>query len=219
MNWKINKAQTGVLIKKIIICTISVILLGVGVGIDVASLLGTDPIGVFFNGVSNTFHINMGFAANFINLALVIVIFFIDKKYISYGTLIHALIYGICINFGINIYTFLNIPNNFGAQLIMSSIGTIIGFVGLAGFIKIDIGIDVWSALTIILSEKIKKTFWFTKVAVDLTMLLIGYLLKGQVGIMTVIASVIGGPVIQMFANTFDKLFHKMLKSNANVKK
>ncbi|GHV24384.1 hypothetical protein FACS189465_1520 [Clostridia bacterium] len=215
MNLNYKSFFNALMVKKIIICAVSLFFLGVGVGLDIPAKLGTDPISVFLHGVSVFLKSDIGFTTSIINLLLIVVIFFADKKYINFGTLIYTLFFGLCINCGRYIYNCLNIPENLTSRLIISSIGTLIGLIGLAGFITIDIGIDSWSAITMILSKKINKSFGFTKIITDLATLFIGWLLLGgTVGIMTLITTIIGGPIIQVFSNYFKKLFDLMSKQD-----
>ena len=48
-----SKRNSAVLwVRKIIICTASLILLGIGCGINIVTSLGADPITVFYDGLS-----------------------------------------------------------------------------------------------------------------------------------------------------------------------
>ena len=104
----------------------------------------------------------------------------------------------------------------FFIELIVSIIGCILCFIGIGGFMSIDIGLDPWTAVAIIASEKTKKPFKFIKIIFDTATLLLGWAMGGKIGIITVLCAVIGGPLIQKSAEILDNLFSKMLKSSSD---
>ncbi len=199
--------------EKIIICALSLALLGLGCGINVIASQGADPITIFYEGLSKITGISVGMVANILNTTLVLSVFFINRKYVHIGTLIYLFVLGTFIDFGIWAYNYLNIPSTFVCQLAASLVGCLLCFIGLGGFMSIDIGIDPWDALAVILSKKLNKSFRLVKVILDLLTLLFGWLMGGKVGIITIFCAVAGGPIIQKSAEILDKVFTKMLKS------
>ncbi len=77
-----------------------------------------------------------------------------------------------------------------------------------------DVGIDPWTALAVIISKKMNKSFRLVKVSLDIMTLILGWIMGGTVGIITLFCAVIGGPVIQKSAELLDKILAKMLKFN-----
>lgn len=71
-----SKREAAVLwVKKIIICTASLILLGIGCGINIVTSLGADPITVFYDGLSKATGLSVGITASILNTILVVVVF------------------------------------------------------------------------------------------------------------------------------------------------
>lgn len=209
------KRESAILwIKKIGICTASLILLGMGCGINIVTSLGADPITVFYDGLSKMTGWSVGITASTINAVLIVTVFCIKRKYINIGTVIYLFVLGTFIDFGIWIYNFLNIPQEFFPRLVASLIGCLICFVGLGGYMSADIGIDPWTALAVIVSEKMNKSFRLVKVSLDIVTLIFGWIMGGTVGIITLFCTVAGGPIIQKSAELLDKILSKMLKSN-----
>lgn len=77
-----------------------------------------------------------------------------------------------------------------------------------------DIGIDPWTAIVLILSEKTQKPFKLIKIILDAITLVFGWLMGGVVGLITLFCVFVGGPIIQKSAELLDKSFKKVLKSN-----
>lgn len=207
-----DKKNLTLYIKKIVICTISVIFLGFSISMTTKAMLGNDPITVFYDGLGISTKINMGIAANIINCILAFVVFLVDRHYIHIGTIIYAITLGLSITLGLNLYELLNIPNDLIYRILVAVMGYCLAFVSLGSYVAIDIGIDPWTAAAIIASKKINKSFGKTKAFIDTSVLIIGYLLGGTVGIMTLVAAIVGGPAIQKVSEFLDKVFSKVIK-------
>ena len=211
---KLDKGNLVLWAKKIFICTLGIFFLGISGAINIKTALGADPITVFYEGFSKFLGMNVGLAVGILNFSLVAFVFYVNRKYINIGTIIYLFVLGNFINFGIWIYNFLHVPNVFISQIIMSLVGCIFCFVGLGGFMAIDIGIDPWTAAAVIVSKKTKKSFRLIKTIFDGVTLLLGWVMGGKVGIITIFCVFAGGPIIQKSNEILDKLIPKMLKFN-----
>lgn len=199
-------------LKKGIICTASIVLLGVATVLAVRAMLGNDPISVLYDGLGVSTKINMGIAANIINCILALVVFFLDRKYIHVGTVIYALVLGSSITLGLNFYDSLNLPGDLLFRIFIAIAGYLLAFVALGAFVAIDIGVDPWTAAALMLSKKIQKPFSRVRIIIDTSALIIGWFLGGTVGVMTLVAAIVAGPVIQKVAEFLDKIFSKVLE-------
>lgn len=206
----------GVYAFKLLLCIFSIILLGISIAFNTKALLGTDAIAVFFNGVSNFFNLNLGLATNIINCILAVIVILIDRKYINVGTVIYALALGPSINFGINLYEAMGVTNDYVPRFLVSILAVVLAIIGLGIFISVNIGVDPWSALAIISSNKLGKSFGVMKVSLDIIALIVGFLLGGKVREMTLISAFVGGPCIQKVSEFVDNMFSKMLKFSHN---
>ncbi len=149
-------------------------ILGLGCGLNIAAAKGADPITVFYEGLNKLTGISIDWVTWILNGSLVIITFFINRKYVHIGTLIYVFVLGSSIKAALVIYGLLHIPHIFIIELIVSLIGCILCFIGIGGFMSIDIGIDPWTAIAIIASEKINKPFKFVKIIFDTATLILG---------------------------------------------
>ena len=76
-------------------------------------------------------------------------------------------------------------------------------FTGLGIFISVNIGVDPFTAISMILRDKINSQYKTAKVICDLSSLTMGFILGGRIGSVTIIAAFIGGPVIQKVSEIF----------------
>ena len=199
--------------KKILICTVSIMLLGIASAFIIRAALGADPISVFYDGLSRRIGFPVGWTANIVNITLAAIVFIIDRKYIHIGTVIYAVLLGRFIDLGVILYDLMHIPDNFMLKFLIAMLANLVAFIGLGGYISVNIGVDPWTAIALIVSKKMKKSFRMVRIATDVLTLGFGWLMSGTVGIVTVICAVIGGPAIQKSAEIIDKVLPKMIKS------
>ncbi len=207
----LSKEDT-IYIKKVIICTFSIVLLGFGVALNTRAMLGNDPITVFYEGFGLKTGVNMGLAANIVSAILVVAVFLLDRHYINVGTLIYAAVLGLSITYSLSLYDSLNIPYTLMNRVITVLIGYTISTTAVGAFVAIDIGIDPWMASAIIIGKKLDKPFGLVKACIDVSMLIIGYFMGGTVGVMTFVSAILGGPAVQKISEFLDKVFAKMVE-------
>lgn len=197
--------STKELIFKIVFTFIGCIILGFGIAFNAANTWGNDPISVFYDGISKFFNIEFGLASNIANYTLFVVVLIFGRKYINIGTFIYTLPLGSFINLGLTLYKFINIPHSFIGCLISAILGCTMLFVGISVFIAANIGVDPWTGLAMIFRDKTNKEYKVFKVVIDISALIIGWVLGGQVGITTVVAAFLGGPIIQKIVEFLEK--------------
>lgn len=185
------------LIKKVIFAFIGDIILGFGVAFNSCAGLGNDPISVFYSGVSNVLHVNLGIASNIANYTMFILVLILGRRYINLGTFIYTLPLGSFINLGVYIYGSLIKEQTLIIQIASSIVGCLLLFLGIAIFISVEIGVDPWTGLALILKDLTKKKYMIFKVLIDILAFVVGFAMGGKVGVTTIVAALLGGPIIQ----------------------
>ncbi len=214
MSFKLSKENVILWTKKILICTFSLFLLGLSGALNIKAALGSDPITVFYEGLSESLHMDIGITINILNAILTAAVLIIDRRYINIGTLIYVFALGNFVNLGIWLYELLPISDSFIVRLLASLFGCLLAFIGLGGFMAINIGVDPWTAITLIICNKAKKSFRLVRTIFDASTLILGIILGGTFGIITIFCVLTGGSSIQKIYNVIDKMLKKMLKSN-----
>ena len=72
-------------------------------------------------------------------------------------------------------------------------------------FIAADIGLDPFTGIVMVLRDKCKKEYKVVKICFDIVCILIGFILGGKIGIITILTAATAGPVIQLFADCIKK--------------
>ena len=83
-----TQKKKGNIALRLLVVLIGLGLCGVGIGLILYSELGADPAGVFETGISNAAGISFGTASAIVNFAVLAVVFFIDKSYVSIASVI-----------------------------------------------------------------------------------------------------------------------------------
>lgn len=190
--------------------------IGFAIGLNNLALLGNDPISVFYDGVSKFFNIDLGFAINIVNLSLILIVFIFGRKYIDIGLILYVIPLGWFTNLCIYLCSsIISLPiSDIVCRIIMSIVGCFLLFLGIAIVISLDLGLDPWSGLVMIIKDKLNKSYKVIKVCSDAFFLVVGFLLGGTVGVVTVVAAFLGGPVIEFMSNIIKTKILKESKLN-----
>lgn len=200
-----SKENIVVWVKKILLIILGAACMGVGIGFNAVAGLGNDPISVLYDGIKNFFHIDLGVASMSVNLVLLILIFIFKKKFINVGTIIYVIMLGLFIDWAILFYKNFSFPNTMTIKVLTVFIGCFLLFLGIAIFIFVNLGLDTWSGVTVLLSEKLGISYKFAKISMDVICCVLGVILGGILGVVTVFAAFLGGPVIEKFKKILDK--------------
>ena len=202
--------QGKVTAKSVLIAIIGVLLVGVGVAFNNCAGLGNDPVGIVYDGIRNVTGMGaeqLGLASNIVNLSLALLVFFTGRKYISVGTLVYFLPYGFFVELGILLYQFLA-PETGGlaVQIAFSVVGCLLLYLGVAVYITMDIGVDPFTGIVLVIRDAVKKEYRIVKIIFDITMIILGTVLGGKLGAVTIITALTAGPVIQFFSGELHRI-------------
>lgn len=195
---------------KVLAAIVGVFFVGVGVAFNNCAGLGNDPVGIVYDGMRNAAGLSaeqLGMASNAVNIFLVLLLFVIGRRYISIGTIIYFLPYGFFVSIGERIYRMLVHADTIAVRIGFSVMGCLLLYLGVAIFIVVDIGVDPFTGIVLVICDKVKREYRFVKVAFDISMIILGTALGGRLGVVTIATALTGGPVIQFFKGRIQRLF------------
>ena len=118
---------------------IGVFLVCVGVAINNNTQLGNDPVGIIYDGIrqaAQLSHAQLGVVSNYINIGLIIILFFFGRKYINVGTLIYLVPYGFFISIGSYLYTVVFVGNTLWiTRVSLVLVGCSLYYLGISLFV------------------------------------------------------------------------------------
>ena len=161
----------------------------------VRSTLGLDPWDVFHEGVAN--HVPLSFGQVVIVVGAVVLVLWIPLRQApGFGTIANVVLIGLAADFGLAVIA---APDNMVLRVLLL-VGGIIGN-GIAGalYIGARLGPGPRDGLWLGLVRRTGRSVRFWRTTIEVTVLAIGFVLGGTVGIGTVLYAVGIGPVVQFF--------------------
>lgn len=192
----------------IVLAIVGIFFIGTGVAFNAAAALGNDPIGIMYDGIRNVAKLSpeqLGMASNIVNISLVVLVLLLNRHYINIGTLIYIVPYGTIVDMGRKIYYVMFKVQTLPTQIIGAGLGCLFLYLGVAMFIAADSGLDPFTGIVMVLRDKCKKEYKVVKICFDIVCILIGFILGGKIGIITILTAATAGPVIQLFADCIKK--------------
>ena len=199
----------------IILTVIGAILCGLGCGFMNYAALGMDAIGLFYDGIRSILNLSpdqIGTASYIVCAILSVFLWFADRRYVSVGSVIYIVMYGLFANLGTVLWTKLMPDSSVVISALISASGMLILYIGLGIYIAVDIGVDAFSGVMLWLSNITHKEMKYVKIAFDFGLAVIGFLLGGTLGIVTPVTIIIGGPCISFFTKKIQAVYfrHKL---------
>lgn len=179
---------------------------GMAISLFILAGFGLDSISVFSAGLANVFHTTVGMASLGFYFAVILITFFVDRRYISVATVLSLVIVGPSIDLFMRLFSFVVTPES---DLLIRIVFFIIAYLSLAFavslYLSVNFGVSAADMVPVITADKMKLQFRWCKVAFDITVILIGILLGGAFGIGTIVVGLITGPTIQFFRRNLER--------------
>lgn len=201
------------------IIALSILLLGLiiahlGISLFLLSELGTDTFTVFIQGLARTFNLSVGTFHVIILCILLVVMLLTTKGYVKPGTILCAFCGGPIIDFFTWLLgDFINADSTLPWRILGMILGCVILSIGMSIVVKSNAGTGPNDLIAIILTDKLQKfQFRWVRMTCDLFFVILGYILGGTVGIGTVIAAFLTGPLVQFWLPKSEFLIKQVLK-------
>lgn len=204
---------------RIVILLVGLTIAHFGVTLFLLADLGADPFNVLIQGLYRSLDgltrwtfLTHGRVHMTICFVIILVLLVVDRSYIKLGTIICMICGGPIIDFfTILLENVINAGNPFAVRLITLGAGCVILAFGMTIVMKSDAGVGPNDLVAIVISDKLRRSFSITRIIVDVTFVVIGFLLGGAVGIGTIICAALVGPVAGVFLPYNEKLVNKVV--------
>lgn len=200
--------------RRIPVLLISVILMGMCVAFFEKLQVGTDPCTVFnLSFAQNVLHWpDLGTWQLIFNLVLLVIILAMKEgRFIGLGSLANMVLVGYSRDFFKPIVEML-LPGESHTLLVRGGVflpTMALFLVAVAFYMVVELGTAPYDAVPQIISARLPKVpFAVIRIAFDITVTVVGFLLGGYVGVFTVAACFFLGPVISAIAAKFKPLFN-----------
>ena len=195
-------------VKTILISLFGIFLVSMGVAFNNCAGLGNDSVGIVYDGIRSITGMNaeqLGMASNVVNVALIVLLFLLARRYISVGTFVYIIPYGTFVKVGTMIYHAVFTSDGMTVKSVASVLGCLLLYFGVAIYITLDIGVDPFTGIVLFLRDVTKKQYRYVKIGFDICMIILGTVLGGKLGVVTFVTALTAGPVIQFFSEQLKK--------------
>lgn len=184
--------------KNLLILFLGIIILALGSSIIIKANIGADSITVFSQGLENTLNLTYGQAYILANLFFLVIVLLLHKKKLGVGTIVITFLTGFLIDVYLK-YLPLRSFDNLILNFLFSFSGLVFAAFGLALYIYSNSGLGSLEAFVDYGSKKLNIHFGFAKIIFDALLFIIGALMGGKFGIMSVVSVITLGPMIDLF--------------------
>jgi len=200
---------------------IGLILCAAGTVMTINGNLGLQPWDVFHQGVSKILNITMG-QASIIVSAVIIIVDYIAGEKIGWGTISNMFVIGIFMDiFMLN--HLLPVFHNEILRVISIMIGMLLMSIGSYMYIGVGLGSGPRDGLMVALAKKTKKSVLIVRTVIELSVLIVGYIMGGSAGIGTIIMVLLIGYFIQRVFKIFkfdvNKVQHRFINDDIKLMK
>lgn len=201
----------------IVLTVFASVLCGTGCGFMNFASLGMDAVGSLYDGIRTAFNLSLdsiGTVSMGISIVLIIFLFIVKRKYVSIGTVIYLFVYGIFANLSTSLLEKGFTESPVYIHAVIGVLGILILTFGLGIYIAVDIGVDPFTGVILLITDVTHKKLQYVKIVMDIVTIIAGILLGARIGALTVISVLTEGPLIAFFTKQvqlfyFSKLYKK----------
>ena len=204
---------------RLVILLVGLSIAHLGVTLFLLADLGSDPFNVLVQGIFRSIEnitswefLTHGYVHMAMCFLIIIILLFLDKTYIKIGTIVCMFCGGPIIDFLTwALGGFINSCNPFAVRIITLAAGCVILAFGMTIVMKSDAGVGPNDLVAISISDKLHKKFGVIRIIVDVSFVIIGFLLGGVFGIGTIICACLVGPVAEIFLPFQEKWIQRVM--------
>lgn len=187
--------------KALLVLLLGLTIAHLGVTLFLLSELGTDTFTVFIQGLSVTFGLSVGTIHVIVLCILMVVMLLTTKGYVKPGTVVCAFCGGPIIDlFSMLLGGCINGGSGMVLRIASMLAGCVILAMGMSIVINSNAGTGPNDLVAVILSDKIEAVeFRWIRIGCDLFFVALGFVLGGTVGVGTITAVFLTGPLVQFW--------------------
>ena len=185
-------------LKRILASLTGVLLISTAVAIFRYCDLGADPFSCFNLGVVHLTGLSFGNVQVLVNLLLIAILFLVGHAYFGIGTVMSMFLIGYVSDFLLAVVPVKVTSLPMYMRYVILLIGLITTSFGISLYSCAKLGISPYDAMSFILVDKFsgKLHLQYTRIAIDVLLVLSGLLMGGIVGIGTLIIALGVGPCV-----------------------
>lgn len=204
--------------KKVICFLLGCFIIQVGAALFINANTGGDSSVVLIQGISESLNITVGVANYIFMLFAFILLLIFARNKISLGTFLAVFGSGLFLdiaNIFIKNLAIETLP--FIVRIVIVPISCVIIAIGFSIQKTANLGVAPHDEIPFLIGEFTKVQYRWIRISLDVTYVLVGFLLGGVFGLGTIVATLLIGPSIQLFLPLIQKQVNKFLEDTVVV--
>ena len=204
---------------RIVLLLVGLIVAHLGVTMFLISELGADTFTIFVQGLAKSVGVTIGTMHVIVLCSITLLMLIFARGYIKIGSIVCAVFGGWIIDFFIMLFDKrINIDSPMTIRVGIMIIGCFILSMGMSLVIKSDAGTGPNDLIAIIFTDKLKRVeFRWVRMSCDVVFIVLGLLLGGTIGVGTVVAAILIGPIVQWFLPKSERLVVKVIGNPVEI--
>lgn len=201
------KLETKNNIKKVLLAILGTVCLCFGIGMNIKVGIGVDPLSATYGAVSKIIDLSLGTTTALISIIFLIAGYILYKKNVGIATFLFIFISKYPIDFA---YEHFYSSDSFLINIILCILTILIIALGSELFIFSSLGASPYDSFTMGIGKRLKHEvkYIYIRWASDGLLLIIALLLKGDIGIGTILSFAMVG----IFMKWWQKILEKFIK-------
>ncbi len=179
---------------------VGLVLFGIGIALMAVAGLGLGPWEVFHQGIARRTGQELGTISILLGVPI-LAMWLPLREQPGIGTVLNIILIGVATNVALGV---LPVPHDQIAQLVMMALGVVTIGVASGMYLATDLGAGPRDGLMTGVHRRFGWSIRRARTALELTVLVAGYLMGGTVGLGTVVFALGIGPVVQWALGIFD---------------
>jgi uncharacterized membrane protein YczE len=192
--------------RRLVISMTGVLTTGFSIGVLKAAGMGTDPFNVLLSGLTSLFSVNYTVIFVILNATMLLIAFLVNRGWIGLATFLILAFTGGIAQFTSGLLGAFVASLDIRIVIPLVIAGLLLQCFGVALCIVSDLGVGPYDAVYLILSERLHISIRTCRILMDFSCAVIGLLLGGVAGFVTVFAVVSMGPAINMLVKILARL-------------
>lgn len=185
---------------RIFVCFTGINSLAFGIALCRVAAVGVDPFTAINIGLGSIFGLSLGAFQLVLNIILAVLVYFVDRNLVGVGTLMNMVLVGFLIDIYSNLIQLLGI---FSADVVSVALFLVAGVLfftfGLALYLFPGLGLAPYDAITVIIEVRSRCSYRASRIAQDASVTLLAFFVGAPIGVFTVVAALLAGPLITLW--------------------
>lgn len=197
-------------INKAVLFSLGMLIMTFGARMLLYSGVGTSAMDALSVGVSNIIGLSIGLSINVVGICLVSISAILRKEKINIYPILISLLFGLLFDMWSGlVFNKLTEPTNFLAQLGILAVAIFLSALGTAIYILAKVSVSTLDYFMLSIQLRFRTSLQTSRIIMEGVLLIAALIVKGPVGLGTIIIMITFGPVLQFCYKHLEKISEK----------